>query len=48
MYLVMQNITNYLSASCDTTNGQVITLTLSSILFGLILGVIAQGVRAKR
>jgi hypothetical protein len=34
----MEIITNYLSSPCETTNGQVICVVLSSITLGLILG----------
>jgi hypothetical protein len=44
----MEIITNYLSASCETTNGQVISLTLSAIILGLVLGLIATTRKASR
>ena len=44
----MEIITNYLSASCETTNGQVISLVLSAIILGLVLGMVAQSVREGR
>ena len=40
IYLVMEIITNYLSATCETTNGQVVSVVLASITLGLVLGLI--------
>lgn len=36
----METITNYLSATCETTNGDVISVVLASITLGLVLGLI--------
>ena len=44
----MEIITNYLSASCETTNGQVIVLALSGIILGLVLGMVAYSGKANR
>lgn len=36
----MEIITNYLSANCETTNGEVISVILASITLGLVIGLI--------
>jgi hypothetical protein len=44
----MENITNYIKAGCELTNGQVISIMLSGITLGLVLGMVAEMRRNNR
>ena len=44
----METITNYLRTTFETSNGEVIGVVLSSIILGLVLGLVAQAMGARR
>jgi len=40
--------TNYLRTTFETSNGEVIAVVLSSIILGLVLGLVLQALGSKR
>lgn len=44
----MEIITNFLRTTFETSNGEVMAVVLSSIILGLVLGLVAQEMRNRR